>query len=422
MITLATTLEFGSVADHFEGVGAKYLTAVEVDPTRSNQHEIQGVSSFRSFLGEPAEKQTYPARFIWLDDELEDEPVEGIDAFCTWSDVRRGNPHRSAEYHLYYAAEAEPVIYRAVAGDLLIVAKTRQGTLLVLACRANTTIARQLLWLFGLQMKPGRPVAKPIGQAGSLEIGYSALGVMAAIGLEVAPRDQDAFEELEDTFGLEFPSTADFSEFARRTLGEVDPVGAPDETLVRWMDHEEALFRHMERRVLAERLEQGFNGKDGPDVDGFISFSLSVQNRRKSRAGWAFGHHVDAVLQAHGLRYEREARTENAKRPDFLFPAAEEYHSEDFDPGLLTMLAAKTSCKDRWRQVLSEANKIPAKHLLTLQPAISPAQTDEMRSSNLQLVVPRPTWGSYLAEQQAGLMDFSAFIGLVREREVRAAS
>ena len=43
------------------------------------------------------------------------------------------------------------------------------------------------------------------------------------------------------------------------------------------------------------------------------------------------------------------------------------------------MLAAKTSCKDRWRQVLAEADRIRTKHLLTLEPAISKIQTAEMR-------------------------------------------
>ncbi|MFN2369176.1 MAG: type II restriction endonuclease [Desulfurivibrionaceae bacterium] len=46
-----------------------------------------------------------------------------------------------------------------------------------------------------------------------------------------------------------------------------------------WMEREEILFRTMEKHLIGERLSQGFDG----DVDSFISFSLSVQNRRKSR-------------------------------------------------------------------------------------------------------------------------------------------
>ncbi len=44
-------MKFGVLADLFEGAGAKVLTEVEVNRQRSNQHEFQGVSGFRAFLG-----------------------------------------------------------------------------------------------------------------------------------------------------------------------------------------------------------------------------------------------------------------------------------------------------------------------------------------------------------------------------------
>ena len=42
------------------------------------------------------------------------------------------------------------------------------------------------------------------------------------------------------------------------------------------------------------------------------------------------------------------------------------------------MLGAKSTCKDRWRQVLAEDEKISRKHLLTLEPGISEPQTHQM--------------------------------------------
>ena len=78
------------------------------------------------------------------------------------------------------------------------------------------------------------------------------------------------------------------------------------------------------------------------------------------------------------------------------------------------MLGAKRTCKDRWRQVLSEANRITNKHLLTLEPSISSAQTSEMMESNLQLVVPRGLFGSYDQMQRQWLMDFAGFMDLVK--------
>ena len=84
---------------------------------------------------------------------------------------------------------------------------------------------------------------------------------------------------------------------------------------------------------------------------------------------------------------------------------------------MLTMLGAKRTCKDRWRQVLSEANRIANKHLLTMQPSISQHQTDEMKDANLQLVVPRSLFNSYQPAQQSWLMDVKGFIELVKSRQ-----
>ncbi len=82
-----------------------------------------------------------------------------------------------------------------------------------------------------------------------------------------------------------------------------------------------------------------------------------------------------------------------------------------------TMLGVKSTCKDRWRQVLSEAKRIENKHLATLEPGISENQTAEMQAHSLQLVVPRSLHGSYSPAQQRWLLDISGFVNLVRERQ-----
>ena len=82
------------------------------------------------------------------------------------------------------------------------------------------------------------------------------------------------------------------------------------------------------------------------------------------------------------------------------------------------MLGVKSTCKDRWRQVLAEADRIERKHLLTLETSISTSQTDEMASKNLQLVLPRGLHQTYTRSQQEWLMDVSAFTDLVRTRQI----
>ena len=405
----------GVLTDIFEGAGAKYLSAVEVNAVASNQHEFNGVSSFRAVLGETGEPATFPATYYWLED-YDDVAPAIVNSSCTWSDVRRWTPGRT-EYRLYYPVEAEPVVRMASAGDLLILVREKSGKVLFVLCRSGTTIEKQLLWLFGLNPTENAPDVKDASQINDLPLGFSAWSVLDDLGVGLVDKEPDVFDQLVDQFGVNFPTTAEFSRFARDTLDGPDALRFPDEALVAWMDHEEALFRHMERYVVNERLRLGFV-KDGEvDVDGFTEFSLSVQNRRKSRAGWALGNHLDIVLDAHDVKYKREARTEGKKKADFLFPGEKEYADKTYETGLLTMLGAKRTCKDRWRQVLSEANRIDTKHLVTLEPSISADQTEEMKSSGLQLIVPRGLFGSYDLFQREWLMDFSEFIGLVKQKQ-----
>ena len=78
------------------------------------------------------------------------------------------------------------------------------------------------------------------------------------------------------------------------------------------------------------------------------------------------------------------------------------------------MLTAKTTCKDRWRQVLNEANRIPQKHLLTLQEGVSEGQFREMHEAGVQLVVPLGLHDSYPESVRPHLITLESFIGDVR--------
>ena len=75
----------------------------------------------------------------------------------------------------------------------------------------------------------------------------------------------------------------------------------------------------------------------------------------------------------------------------------------------------KSTCKDRWRQVLAEADKNPGKaHLLTLEPGISGPQTHLMVAANLQLLVPRSIQDGYTDRQRAWISNLDGFIHDVR--------
>jgi hypothetical protein len=180
----------------------------------------------------------------------------------------------------------------------------------------------------------------------------------------------------------------------------------------------------LEKHLIAEQLSSGSfsikadsDGGTDVDVDGFINYSLSIQNRRKSRVGHALENHVEQLFINRNVRFDRAKITENNSKPDFIFPGITEYHDNAFNIALLTMLGVKSTCKDRWRQVLSEANKITNKHLLTMEAAISENQTNEMQSQNLQLVVPSVIRNTYSTKQKKWLLNLDDFIKAVLSKQ-----
>jgi len=402
----------GYLSEYFEGCVVKQLTTVEADTASSNQHEFNGVLGLRELFGRDKIDQL-PTRFLWLGDDQEPLADNG---YLTWYDARERHPTRS-EYRLYFPTTS--VSEKAREGDVLFIAKRAESdySALVIVCPAGSTVANQLLWLFGLKRDPNDKFVLVNTNIIPRGIDFATRYVLSEIGIEDEEPQDDLIAWIED-FDYQFPTTRVFSQRARESLPNVDPLESADDALLLWMDREEALFKCMEKHIVSSRLLSGFQVKDGsPDVDGFIKFSLSVQNRRKARAGYALENHLEAIFQAHNVLYKREGITENRSKPDFLFPGANEYHNSEYPVDRLTMLGAKSSCKDRWRQVLTEAERIDDKHLLTLEPGISTAQTDEMRANKLQLVLPRAIHGSFRDTQLDWLLSVDEFIEVVKGRQ-----
>jgi len=393
-----------TLSKYFAGLAFKRLSAVEARAESSNQHEFNGTEPLKNLLGD--DRKQIPAQFIYLDDTSEQAVTAAGD--LTWYEARK--PPRS-EYRLYY--RDNPVATLSAEGDLILFAKRQDDSLVVVIAQANSTAENQVRWLFGL------PEVASTGLSGRAlrgdEAGLDATRklILEQLGVEVVDTDENLLELLLRRFPKGFPSTREFSAFARETLPDVTSVNHSDAALLHWWDREEVLFRTLERHLVAKRLRDGF----GDDVDAFIAYSMGVHQRRRSRAGLAMEHHVEHVLLENGLRFKRTPTTENKSRPDFLFPGIDEYRSPSFPAERLTMLGVKSTSKERWRQVLTEADRIRQKHLFTNEPGISVAQTNEMQSQGLRLVLPAALHGSYKAEQVDWLMSLSEFVSLVRERQ-----
>ena len=65
--------------------------------------------------------------------------------------------------------------------------------------------------------------------------------------------------------------------------------------------------------------------------------------------GHSMENHLAAVFMAHDIQHVRGAVTEHNHKPDFLFPDLATCQSAlDEGDARLTMLGAKSTCKDRW--------------------------------------------------------------------------
>lgn len=208
-----------------------------------------------------------------------------------------------------------------------------------------------------------------------------------------------------------FPSGA---EIIRKTL-EFRPLRGevPDKRLLKRRECEYEIFQSVEEAVELPVIRRGFSS-----VSEFVDRAQSILQRRKSRSGKSLELHLKEIFLEGGLSEGREfscqAESEPGKRPDFIFPSTEAYRDPFFPETQLRMLAAKTTCKDRWRQILNEADRIRTKHLLTLQEGVSENQFREMTDSGVRLVVPKGLHHAYPISVRSDLLSLEDFIRSLR--------
>lgn len=206
--------------------------------------------------------------------------------------------------------------------------------------------------------------------------------------------------------GESFPSTKDVASAARDIFYELGGSDADsDKTITTWTDIEYRLFKLIEDSQYKLYLNDSFES-----VESLTKVANEILNRRKSRAGKSLEHHLAKIFDINQLHYSSQKTTEGRKKPDFLMPSIEAYRDTSFDFNKLTFLGAKTTCKDRWRQIINEAERIPNKHLFTLQPGISSNQLDEMKDENITLVVPKENIITFPPQNREDIMTLDQFI------------
>jgi len=400
----------GHLSGHFTALAVKRLTATETDGAVSRQHEFDGVQELKRMLG--SDRRKFEATFTYLADD-DPEPLRG-DGTLTWYDARENDPKRS-EWRLYYTDTT--VSNNFSVGDLLILARRPDDRLIVVIAEQGSTMESQLLWLFGVGdvVNPEFSVKGEI-ESGHAKLEFAANHILELIGEPIEIADETYLDRMLEKFGGAFPKTREFSRFARSTLSGVDEISDPDGAMLAWMEREEILFRTMEKHLIGDSLQHGT-----ADVDVLLKYFMTIFQRRRSRVGYALENHLEHLFGRHGVTFSRGKTTEGRAKPDFVFPNIEAYHALEVDPVRLTMLGVKATCRDRWRQVLAEAGRIPIKHLYTLEASISEGQTTEMGSHGVQLVLPHALHQTFKPSQRSLLLATSEFIELVTQRAAALA-
>jgi len=226
------------------------------------------------------------------------------------------------------------------------------------------------------------------------------------------------FQQFIEKLTVDFPPTIELATAAREIFFEAFNLkrkivlSKPDNEILNWISTEFDLFKFIENDRYGEIIRNPF-----PSVEELIKTANTILNRRKSRAGKSLEHHLSEVFNIWNLSYTSQATTEANKKPDFIFPNIETYFSEPVGSVKLVFLGAKTTCKDRWRQIVGEADRIPQKHLFTLQQGISGNQLKEMKSSGVTLVVPKPYLTSFPKEHRQDIWTLDKFVKFVRSTQ-----
>ncbi|MBX3445828.1 MAG: hypothetical protein KF765_03655 [Parvibaculaceae bacterium] len=121
-----------------------------------------------------------------------------------------------------------------------------------------------------------------------------------------------------------------------------------------------------------------------PQVDRMM---LSASQQRKSRAGYSYEHHIEAMLSDGEIPFEKQVIVEARKRPDFVLPSLFFVDGKSPESRTGLILSAKTTLRERWKQVEREKGKRRL-FLTTVDENIASSSIDDMASFGVYLVIP----------------------------------
>lgn len=249
-------------------------------------------------------------------------------------------------------------------------------------------------------------------------LGVEAIGTWAVYDAEKEPAPLSEDDCIDQQFrefaeGVEkFPDGAAFSTKACEAMVAcVNNFGkkASDDKLMYLMQGEYRLFKLVERQICLPEVRRLFK-----DIDDFLKTAATLMNRRKSRAGRSMENHVEYLLREAKIPFDVRPAIDG--EPDIIIPSKQAYDDPTFPTKKLFMVGVKTTCKDRWRQVIQEAPRVEWKHLMTIQEGVSAKQLQQMYQHKVSLVVPQKLHSRYPEVKGVHLLDMEGFLKTVRKR------
>lgn len=371
---------------------SKFITANDTGSTGGHQAGFHiHKNSWRLFFDKPGEKGINKDKFItikWQDD------FETESRFIYYGTGTRN------EYRLTRFGRGFPYLQDENIGDLLVISKKQDGYYEAFVIHSDEEID-EFFAAFNLSSNETN-------------------GIISK-QFEATAEDKllHCFLAFVKSLQVDFPSTFELASNARNCYNDAYKITStiiksnPDKEILGWLDTEFQLFKTIENNRYLNRIQTPFK-----TVEELVSTANTILNRRKSRAGKSLEHHLSEIFSTFELNFSTQAVTEDNKKPDFLFPHVKAYNDPKFDDKKLIVLASKTTCKDRWRQILNEADRVKIKFLFTLQQGISKNQLEEMYKYDVCLVVPKPYLTCFPAEFRHKILTLDTFVKHVKDTQI----
>jgi hypothetical protein len=369
----------------------KFITANDTGATGGHQFGFHiHKNSWSLFFDQPGMKNNNKDRFItirWQDD------------FDTLSRCIYYGTGTRNEYRLTRFGKNFPFLSDNCIGDLLIISKKSNDYYEAFVLETDDDINNFFVALNLSSTETNRIIPRLFVQSAEQRL-------------------QDYFSGYINSLTVDFPPTIEIATNARLFCNNISNITSslirksPDQVILDWLGVEFQLFKTIENDRYLSRISTPFSS-----VEELIETANTMLNRRKSRAGKSLEHHLSEIFRTNELSFESQVITEGNKKPDFLFPNVDAYLNPHFNENKLIVLASKTTCKDRWRQILNEADRVRTKHLFTLQQGISKNQLEEMYRYDVCLVVPKNYLTSFPLEFRHKILTLDGFVNHVQSMQ-----